>query len=213
MRAAVLISLPLLFASVPFLLTPAEAADLPALSPYNYAAPSNYPALGVDPNAPAPDPWAGLSLGAGVSVWGGKGVKGGVGGETDLTYQHVFENGVMLGVQGSTGYMPYLTAGPGYSQFTGGAYAGASAIAGYSFGDVTPYVIAGVDFLRSTRYGVSPFSAGDSMNAVFSGPGALQAVGTFGVGVNYRINSNFSMGFEALVRTNPGSGYGASWPP
>ena len=88
---------------------------------------------------------------AGVSVWGGKGVKGGVGGETDLTYEHVFDNGIMLGVQASTGYMPYLQTGPGYSQFTGGAFAGGSAIVGYNFGQVTPYVITGVDFVRSTR--------------------------------------------------------------
>ena len=48
---------------------------------------------------PAPNYWSGLSVGAGISVWGGKGVKGGVGGETDLNYEHVFDNGIMLGVQ------------------------------------------------------------------------------------------------------------------
>ena len=184
---------------------PVAAADLPT-------APSSYPALGPGAADAAPDYWSGLSMSAGVSVWGGKGVKGGVGGETDLNYEHVFDNGIMLGVQASTGYMPYLQTGPGYSQFTGGAFAGGSAIVGYNFGQVTPYVITGVDFVRSTRFGSSAFNASDSINTVFSGPGAVQAVGTFGVGVNYQITSNFSMGLEAIVHTNPSSGPFAPWP-
>ncbi len=100
----------------------------------------------------------------------------------------------------------------GFSQFTGGAFAGGSAIVGYNFGQLTPYVITGVDFVRSTRFGSSAFNASDSINTVFSGPGAVQAVGTFGVGVNYRITSNFSMGLEAIVHTNPNSGPFAPWP-
>ncbi|HEY5206758.1 MAG TPA: hypothetical protein VIJ63_19505 [Roseiarcus sp.] len=183
----------------------AAAADLPT-------APSSYPALGPGAAGAAPDYWSGLSVSAGVSVWGGKGVKGGVGGETDLNYEHVFDNGIMLGVQASTGYMPYLQSGPGYSQFTGGAFAGGSALVGYNFGQVTPYVITGVDFVRSTRFSNGAFNASDSINSVFAGPGAVQAVGTFGVGVNYRITSNFSMGLEAIVHTNPSSGPFAPWP-
>jgi hypothetical protein len=188
------------------LVAPAAAADLPTAS-------STYPALGPSSADVAADYWSGLSVGAGISVWGGKGVKGGVGGETDLTYEHVFDNGIMLGVQASTGYMPYLQTGPGYSQFTGGAFAGGSAIVGYNFGQMTPYVISGVDFVRSTRFNSGAFNASDSINTVFSGPGAVQAVGTFGVGVNYRITSNFSMGLEAIVHTNPSStGPFAPWP-
>jgi hypothetical protein len=184
---------------------PAAAADLPT-------APSSYPALGPGAADAAPDYWSGLSVSAGVSVWGGKGVKGGVGGETDLNYERVFDNGIMLGVQASTGYMPYLQTGPGYSQFTGGAFAGGSAIVGYNFGQVTPYVITGVDFVRSTRFNTGAFNASDSINTVFSGPGAVQAIGTFGVGVNYRITSNFSMGLEAIVHTSPSSGPFSPWP-
>src|SRR6202451_1262710 len=80
---------------------PTAAADLPS-------APSSYPALGPDTADAAPDYWSGLSVGAGISAWGGKGVKGGVGGETDLTYEHVFDNGLMVGVQAATGYMPFV---------------------------------------------------------------------------------------------------------
>ena len=185
--------------------TPAAPADLPT-------APSSYPALNPGAADAAPDYWSGLSVGAGISVSGGKGVKGGVGGETDLTYEHVFDNGVMLGVQASTGYMPNLQTSRGFSQFTGGAFAGGSAIVGYNFGQLTPYVITGVDFVRPTRFGSGAFNASDAINSVFSGPGAVQAVGTLGVGVNYQITSNFSMGVEAIVHTNPGNGPFAPWP-
>src|ERR1700691_2443599 len=125
---------------------PTAAADLPT-------APSSYPALGPGAADAAPDYWSGLSVGAGISVSGGKGVKGGVGGETDLTYEHVFDNGIMLGVQASTGYMPYLQTSSGFSQVAGGAFAGGSAILGDDFGQLTPYVITGVDFVRPPRFG------------------------------------------------------------
>src|SRR5579863_8413812 len=183
---------------------PAAAADLPT-------APSSYPALGPSGADSAPDYWAGLSVGAGISVWGGKGVKGGVGGETDLNYEHVFDNGIMLGAQASTGYMPFLQASPGFTQFTGSAFAGGSAIVGYDFGPVTPYVITGVDFIRPTRFGAGAFDISDAVNSVFYGPGAVQAVGTFGVGVNYRVTPNFSMGLEAIVHTYPSGGAFAPW--
>ena len=183
----------------------APAADLPS-------DPSTYPALNPTPADVAPDPWAGLSVSAGVSVWGGKGIKGGVGGETDLNYEHVFDNGIMLGAQASTGYMPFLQASPGYTQFAGSAFAGGSAIVGYDFGRVTPYVITGVDFIRPTRFGTGAFNMSDAVNSVFSGPGAVQAVGTFGVGVNYRVTPNFSMGLEAIVHTYPSGGPFAPWP-
>ena len=184
---------------------PAAAADLPSDL-------STYPALNPTPADVAPDPWAGLSVSAGISVWGGRGVKGGVGGETDLSYEHVFDNGIMLGAQASTGYMPFLQASPGFTQFAGSAFAGGSAIVGYDFGRVTPYVITGVDFIRPTRFGAGAFNMSDAVNSVFSGPGAVQAVGTFGVGVNYRVTPNFSMGLEAIVHTYPSGGPFAPWP-
>jgi outer membrane immunogenic protein len=183
---------------------PAGAADLPS-------DPSTYPALSPTAADVAPDYWAGLSASAGISVWGGKGVKGGVGGETDLTYEHVFDNGIMLGAQASAGYMPFLQAGPEFTQFVGNAFAGGSAIVGYNFGQVTPYVITGVDFIRPTRFGGGAFNVSDAVNSVFSGPGAVQAVGTFGVGVNYRVTPNFSMGLEAIVHTYPSGGAFAPW--
>ncbi len=171
------------------------AADLPN-------APSSYPALTTGPSEPEWNPWSGLYVGTGISAWGGKGVKGGVGGEGYLGYDHTFDNGVVVGVRASSGYEPFLWTTPnGFSQFTGTAYAGGSAIVGYQMGQLTPYVIAGVDLARPTRFG--SFGPLDNVSAVFAGPGAVQAVGTVGVGATYRVNNNLSFGVEAIMNYAP----------
>ena len=183
----------------------ASAADLPN-------APSTYPALAASPGEPASDPWSGLYVGTGISAWGGKGVKGGVGGEGYLGYDHAFDNGVVIGVRASSGYEPFLWSTPrGFTQFTGTAFAGGEAIVGYQMGQVTSYMIADVDLARPTRFGYGAYSPLDAVNTVFSGPGAVQAVGTVGVGVNYRITDNFSLGVEAIVHNAVPAGP-ALWP-
>ncbi len=185
------------------LAAPAAAADLPS-------APSSFPALTPSAADVTPDPWAGLYVGTGVSAWGGKGVKGGFGGEAYLGYDHTFDNGVILGVRASTGYMPNLWSSPQFTQFSGSAFAGGEAIVGYNFGQVTPYFIAGVDMVRPTRFSGGALSPSEAINSVFSGPGAVQAVGTVGLGVKYQFTPNFSMGLEARVYN---SGYGFDpWP-
>jgi len=182
---------------------PVAAADLPS-------DPSTYPALVPSVADVAPYPWAGLYVGSGVLVWGGKGIKGGAGGEAYLGYDHAFDNGIIVGVRASTGYMPFLVSDGRTTQFNGAAFAGGEATVGYRMGQLTPYVIAGVDFLRPTSFAGGALNAGDAINGVFSGPGAVQAVGTFGVGVNYQVTPNFSMGLEARV-INPAYGVGP-WP-
>jgi len=170
----------------------ASAADLPN-------APQNYPALATSPAKPEWNPWSGLYVGTGISVWGGKGTKGGVGGEGYIGYDHAFDNGVIVGVRASSGYEPFLWSTPRGFQFTGTAFAGGQAVVGYQMGQVTPYVIAGVDLARPTRFGsTSPL---DAINNVFSGPGAVEAVGTVGLGVTYRVTNNFSVGAEVIVHT------------
>ena len=63
-----------------------------------------------------------------------------------------------------------------------------------------------------TRFGGSAFNASELYQHVFSSPGAVQAVGTFGVGVNYRITSNFSMGLKRCDAHQPSGGAFAPWP-
>jgi opacity protein-like surface antigen len=198
----------LVAAGANFAAGPAAAADLP-----------NWPAsnLSTAPAAaePAWDPWAGLYVGTGVSAWGGKGVKGGFGAEGFIGYDHVFDNGVILGVRASSGYGPSLWSTPrGFTQFTGTAFVGGEAIVGYRMGQVTPYLIVGADLARPSNFG--SFSPLDAVNNVFSGPGAVQAVGTVGMGVTYQVTPNFSFGVEARVHTvNNGAASpwgGSPWP-
>jgi outer membrane immunogenic protein len=173
----------------------AAAADLPN-------APSSYPALAPSAADATPNYWSGLYVGAGISAWGGKGVKGGVGGDAYLGYDHAFDNGVIVGVRASTGYEPFLWSTPrGFTQFTGTAFGGGEAIVGYRVGQITPYVITGVELARptATAFGGGAFNAADAINTVFSGPGAVQAVGTVGMGVTYQFSPNFSMGLEARM--------------
>ena len=144
------------------------AADLPN-------GPSNYPALTPATDAPASDPWSGLYAGTGISAWGGKGVKGGVGGEGYLGYDHTFDNGVVVGVRASSGYEPFLLATPGgFTRFTGTAFAGGEATVGYRMGPFTPYLIAGVDLARPTAFANGALSPIDAANSVFSGPGRFR---------------------------------------
>ena len=170
----------------------ARAADLPN-APAAAAA-----ALPTWPPQQAWNPWSGLYVGAGVSAWGGKGVKGGVGGEGYIGYEHLFDNGVVLGVRAESGYGPFAWATPrGFTNFTGTAYAGGEATVGYRMGQLTPYLIAGVDLARPTAFvGGNPL---DAVNAVFSGPGAVQAVGMVGMGFTYQVTPNFAFGVEARV--------------
>ncbi|MBV9288560.1 MAG: hypothetical protein JO288_12185 [Hyphomicrobiales bacterium] len=180
-------------------LASAAAADLPNT-------PSSYPALSPNSADVTPNYWSGLYVGAGVSAWGGKGVKGGIGGDADLGYDRAFDNGVIVGVRASTGYEPFLWSSPrGFTQFTGTAFAGGEATIGYRMGQITPYVITGVALARPTAFGGGAFNAFDSLNAAFSGPGAVQAVGTVGMGVTYQFSPNFSMGIEArMYKANNG---------
>ena len=147
-------------------------------------APSSYPALGPAQRTSTPDPWAGLYVGAGVSAWGGKGVKGGFGGESYFGYDHVFDNGVILGVRASTGYVPVSLVDPRVHPVHRNRFRRRRSHRRLpDVGQVTPYVIAGVDFARPTQFRRRS-SPPDAINNVFSGPGAVQAVGTVGIGVN-----------------------------
>jgi hypothetical protein len=183
------------------------AADLPN-------APSTYPALSTAPAHEAWNPWSGLYVGGGVSAWGGKGVKGGVGGEGYLGYDHAFDNGVVVGVRAASGYEPFLWSTPrGFTEFSGTAFAGGEATLGYRMGQLTPYLIAGVDLARPTAFAGAALSPLDAANNVFSGPGAVQAVGAVGMGFTYQATPNFAFGVEArMMKANNANNWLAPLP-
>ena len=180
------------------------AADLP-----------NYPALSPGTADVAPNPWAGLYVGTGISAWGGKGTKGGFGGDGYIGYDKTFDNGVVVSFRGEAGYAPFTFATPrGLTPMTGTSFAGGEATVGYKMGQLTPYVITGLALARPTGFSGGAFSPGGALNDVFSGPGAVEAVGTVGIGAMYQITPNVSMGIEARVSKVNNGGFGVfpGWP-
>ncbi len=164
---------------------PAIAADLP-----------NLPSLAADPETQAPD-WKGFYVGAGVAVASFKGVKGAaVGGDVFAGYDRAFDNNVVLGVRFSTGYAPWIFPGGATHGFD---FAETSVKLGYEMGSLTPYVVTGAGFARPTNFGGGLADPNNSINGLFAGPGALQAVGTVGAGFDYAVTNNLHVGLEAAV--------------
>jgi len=169
---------------------PAMAADLPTL-----------PSLAADPETQAPN-WKGFYVGAGVSVTSFKGSKAAAGGDVYGGYDHVFDNNVVLGVRFSTGYSPWLFPN---GRLQGFDFAQTEVKVGYEMGALTPYVVTGVALARPIYGGGGLADMSQSINGLFSGPGALQAVGTAGVGFDYAVTNNLHVGMEARV-SNGGVG-------
>jgi opacity protein-like surface antigen len=150
------------------------------------------PSLALDPEAPSP--WSGLYVGSEVVAAFAKGSKPGFGGAAYAGYNRELANNLVLGVQASAGYAPYLFAsGPA----RGFNFAETSVRVGYDMGRFMPYVTAGVAFAKPNDFGPPAFTgAADSMNSLFSSGGDLRAFGAVGAGFDYAINNNLSFGME-----------------
>lgn len=158
----------------------AQAADLSTPS---------LPMLAADP--PGSSPWTGLYAGTEAFAIGGSHVKGVVGGGGFIGYDHEFANGIVLGIQGSSG-LARGSVGPG--GFNGFDYAGSTVKVGYDMGRVMPYAFAGVDLAKPTFRGRGVAGAGDGLNGLFSGPGKLSAFTTVGAGVDYKLTDRITVG-------------------
>ena len=178
---------------------PALAADLPNPSS------SPLPSLAADPMTQAPN-WSGFYVGAGIDVVSFKGAKAQAGGDVFGGYDHRFDNNVILGVRFATGYSPWaFPSGP----YRGFSFGEADVKLGYAMGRLTPYVVAGAALARPS-YGADFGDLGQSVNGLFAGPGAVQAVGTAGVGFDYAVTNNLTVGLEA--RVNNGGPFGPFGP-
>ena len=176
--------------------TSAAAADLPNQPQ------SSLPSLAADPMTQAPN-WSGFYVGAGVSVVAFKGAKAQFGGDAFAGYDHRFDNNVILGVRATAGYSPWaFPNGP----YRGYSFGETDVKLGYAMGRLTPYVIAGAALARPS-YGADFGDLNQTVNGLFSGPGAVQAVGTAGVGFDYAVTNNVTVGVEA--RVSNGAPFGA----
>jgi hypothetical protein len=176
-------------AAVAAIACPAFAADPPT-------APTTSP-------TPAPD-WKGFYIGSGVSLSAFKGAKGQVGGDVFGGYDHVFDNGFVLGVRFDTGYNPWALP----NRYQGFDFAMTSVKIGYEMGRFTPFVTTGVGLAKTTNFGAGLPSAQNSINGVFSGPGAAQAITSVGVGFDYAVTDKLHVGVGAYVNNGGGGALG-----
>ena len=171
--------------------SPVLAEDAPAPS-INNPPPLTLPQVpGIDAASQA-NPWTGLSMGAGVmGVSGfGKG-RGGFGGDAFLSYSKELDNNWVIGVRGSTGYMPSPTAfGPrGYN------FAMAEAVVGYDMGKFMPYLTVGAGSLRGSNFG-GGLPGLSSLNNLGSGTGPSASMTKVGAGFTYAITDRLHVGVE-----------------
>lgn len=166
-------------------LAPAPSLPVFALNP---------PAL-----APAPSSWGGGYVGSEVfGISGsGRGMKGGIGGDTNFGYYHEFSNNLVVGVQGLTGYTPSVFRN---SRYRGFDIAAANVMVGYDMGQFMPYMtVGGILAKPQTTGAVGYTGANDAVNGLFSGSSDLRGAASVGVGFDYAVNNNIKMGFSATV--------------
>ena len=166
--------------------------------------PASLPSLALDPNAaPSPSIWKGLYVGGDVFFSAGSHSKGVVGGSAFAGYTSHFDNNLVLGIQASTGFVPFSIQ---HSPFKGYDYGELSAKVGYEMGRVTPYMTTGVVLARPNGTpGAGYLSAADSANNLFTNNGSnLAASGIIGAGVDYALTDKLTVGVAATVGTGRG---------
>ena len=165
--------------------TPAFAADLPSQATPN-----------VQPPIPQRQTIGrGFISGREFSALSAKGVKGAFGGDAFAGYDHLFDNGFTLGVRFDAGYQPWLTP---VGRTRGFDFTEADVKLGYQLGRLTPFVVTGVELGKATPFPNS-FSGAGAVNGVFAAPGAFQAAGVVGAGVEYQLTNNIKIGVAGYI--------------
>jgi opacity protein-like surface antigen len=173
------------------------------------------PTLARDPQSfsphafdlPAVSPWTGFYVGSEISALSRKGARGLVGGAAFVGYNREFDDKVVLGVETSAGFMPYLLS---HSRTPGFDFATTKLKLGYDMGRLMPFVSAGVILAKpQTDPGLGFINASDSVNHLFSSTAHVTVFSTIGAGFDYALTNNLSVGLA--VSANRGGGFRA-WP-
>ena len=147
------------------------------------------PTLALEPS-PTPSIWHGLSVGAEVLAVSSR-HGGGVGGDVFASYDRAFDNGVVLGIRGSTGVLPAWGSGRFFKRLD---FAATDIRVGYQMGRLTPFLTAGLALARP-RLGAGLDAAGDgTLNAVLNGAGETRALTRVGAGVDYAVTDRLTIG-------------------
>ena len=158
--------------------------------------------------APLAEPdsiYHGLYVGTEVFGVGGHGIRGGFGGDVYGGYEKLLSNGVLLGLQGSTGYSPALVGRPGLRGFDFGE---ASTQVAYPMGRFTPFLTAGVIVARPVTGNSLAGASTDGVNELMNGSGSLYAAPQVGAGVAYALTPNTSVSLGVSVGRGLGTGAG-----
>ena len=162
-------------------------------------------ALPPTPSAPKPDPWKGLTLGTSVfAISGlGKGTKGGFGADGFMSYDHVFDNHVVLGLRGSLGYLPGIEQGgpAGYN------FGMLDAKLGYNMGRLTPWVALGGGIAKATPFTATSPDLTSSLNDLFADSHKSVTLTRAAAGFDYAISNNFTVGMSVGVLQLHGNGF------
>ena len=151
------------------------------------------PTAGAGVAAPLAEPesiYHGLYVGTEVFGVGGRGIKGGFGGDVYAGYERLLENGALVGVQGSTGYAPSIFGRAGLRGFDFGE---ASATLAYPLGRFTPFVAAGLVVARPVVGRDLAGNPTDGFNDLLNGSGSLLAAPRVGVGFSYALTQNLAV--------------------
>ncbi len=171
------------------------AAPPPASAPAAPGASAPLPSMALDPQVPE-SLYHGLYVGTEVFGIAGHGIKGGVGGDVYAGYDRVLSNGLLLGLQGTTGYTPAILGRPGLKGFDFGE---ASAQVGFPMGRLTPFVTAGLLVARPVLGPGLANTTTDSFNDLMNGSASLSAAPRVGAGFAYALTGNTTVVFDVSV--------------
>ena len=158
--------------------------------------------------APLAEPesiYHGLYVGTEVFGVGGRGIKGGFGGDVYGGYERLLQNGVLVGLQGAAGYTPSLLGRPGLRGFDFGEV---SAQAAYPMGRFTPFLTGGLIVARPVTGNSLAGSSADGIDGLMNGSGTLYAAPRVGAGVAYALTPNTSVSLGVSVGRGLAAGAG-----
>lgn len=180
-----------------WLASPACAED-PHPVPLPGGDPHPLPMLAANPD-PAASIWKGLYVGSGISVVGGRGTKGFVGGDAYGGYNRAFDNNVVLGLSGAVGTVPGWS---GLGPIAAYNAAAADVKLGYTIGRLTPYVTSGL-VLAKPAGGIGSGLSADYPNALFASPGRTETSTRVGAGFDYALTNTTSIGLGLSYNRGP----------
>jgi opacity protein-like surface antigen len=153
------------------------------------------PSLITNPQPATPtNPWTGLYAGTEIMGFSGGHTKG-AGGAGFVGYNHEFDNRLVVGIEGSVGFLPLSVQ---RNPFVGSDFAATRAKLGYDMGRLMPYVTIGAILAKPKGPGLGAdfLNPTDSLNSILSSPSHMQTLGSVGAGFDYAVTDKLTFGLS-----------------